>query len=138
MAATTVAASQSGWAARSSAATPAAVVPIAWTYLLVAEGEASVAASVVAWGAIDCGGLTGAAGSAHPPADRGVRADRKAAVGRSEGIEWSPIVAVVGKGDGTWDAGDSGGGVLGAGRVGGCDDGEDIAGLGGNLDVLRR
>ena len=44
---------------------------------------------------------------------------------------------IVGEGDGAGGAGGSGGEVLGTGRVGGGDDGEDAAGLGGKFDIAR-
>src|SRR5277367_6008858 len=85
--------------------------------------------------AVDGVGFAIAAGASDPAADSGVVACGVAAAGSGEGVEGGSEVAVVGEGDGAGGAGGSGGSVLGAGWIGGRDDGEDVAGLGGEFDV---
>src|SRR5258708_7414477 len=85
--------------------------------------------------AVQSGGAARGRAAARPAADAEVVSGRIAAAGCGEGVEGGAVVAVVGEGDGARDARGSWSYVLGAGEVGGGDDGEDAAGLGGEFNV---
>ena len=101
----------------------------------MAEVKAAEAVAGVRRRTVESIGVARTASTPDPTA--GVIALGVTAAGSGEGVERAAVVAVIGERDGSRNTGGSGGSILGAGGIGGGDNGQDPFGLGGKCDVRR-